>query len=213
MRVFENLKTFLQSIRARDAACPTWAEIIFCYPGFHIMFVFYPVAHFLWVHHLRALARFWMYVVRFFTGIEIHPAATIGKNLFIDHGTGVVVGQTATIGDDCTIYHGVTLGGTGHGPKCGKRHPDIGNNVMIGAGAQILGPISVGDHAAVGANSVVTRDVPPGATVVGIPARITGQKDKETEVYYGLPTCCDDDGDDDRMAVRTQAEKWKGSDI
>ncbi|AEP09932.1 serine O-acetyltransferase [Micavibrio aeruginosavorus] len=212
MKVMTGLQDFIRSIRDRDAACPTWAEVVFCYPGFHILTIFHPLAHFLWAHKLRALARFWMYVGRWITGIEIHPAAKIGKNVFIDHGTGIVIGATATVGDDCVIYHGVTLGGTGHGPQCGKRHPDIGNNVMIGAGAQVLGPISVGDNAAIGANSVVTRDVPPGATVVGIPARITGQKDKDTEVYYGLPIG-DGDTDDNRVSVRVMAEKWKGSGI
>lgn len=211
MKIIAGLQDFIRSIRDRDAACPTWAEVVFCYPGFHILTIFHPLAHFLWTHKLRALARFWMYVGRWITGIEIHPAAKIGKNVFIDHGTGVVIGATATVGDECTIYHGVTLGGTGHGPQCGKRHPDIGTHVMIGAGAQILGPISVGDNAAIGANSVVTRDVPPGATVVGIPARITGQKDKDTEVYYGLPV--GDAVDDDRVSVRVMAEKWKGSGI
>ena len=128
----------------------------------------------------------------FIHGIEIHPGATIGKNLFIDHGMGVVIGETATIGDNCTIYHGVTLGGKGHGPACGKRHPDLCNNVMVGSGAQILGPITLGDGSSVGANSVVTKDVPPGVTVVGIPAKPVAATDPHF-YYYGLPDTWDCD--------------------
>lgn len=178
--------SLLQSIRRRDAAQPSTLEVVFCYPGFHVMTLFHPVAHALWGMGLRMPARFWAHLGRMLTGIEIHPQAKIGKNLFIDHGMGVVIGQTATIGDDVTIYHGVTLGGKGRDTAGSKRHPDIGNNVIIGAGAQVLGAIAVGDNAAVGANSVVTSPVPPNVTVTGAPARIVGPK-PGTTCHYGLP--------------------------
>ena len=178
--------SLIQSIRQRDAAQPTFLEVVFCYPGFHVMTLFHPVAHALWDMGLRAPARFWAHMGRLLTGIEIHPQAKIGKNLFIDHGMGVVIGQTATIGDNVTIYHGVTLGGKGRDAAGSKRHPDIGNNVVIGAGAQVLGNITVGDNAAVGANSVVTSPVPPNVTVTGAPARIVGPK-PGTACHYGLP--------------------------
>ena len=146
-------------------------EVILAYPGFHVLTVFHPVAQILWGLELRALARFWANLGCFFTGIEIHPEVKIGKNLFIDHGTGVVMGQTAEIGDDCTIFHGVTLGGKVSGDK---RHPTIGHRVMIGANAQLIGPITIGDDAKIGAGAVVVKDVPAGATVVGNPARHIG---------------------------------------
>lgn len=181
----KNIISFIQSIRERDAVQPSVLEVVLCYPGFHIMTIFHPLAHGLYKANIKPLARLWSQIGRMVTGIEIHPGATIGKNLFIDHGMGVVIGETATIGDDCTIYHGVTLGGTGniHG---GKRHPDIGNKVMIGAGAQVLGPINVGDGARIGANSVASRDVPSGVTVMGMPARIICKADKDFSAY-GLP--------------------------
>jgi len=161
-----------RSIRARDPARPTWVEAITCYAGLQAVLM-HRLAHALYRGGFRALARAVSHSNRFITGIEIHPGAKIGRRLFIDHGMGVVIGETAEIGDDVLIYHGVTLGGltldsTG---KPGKRHPTIGNGVAIGAGAQVLGPITVGDGARVGANAVVSRDVPPGETVVGIPAR------------------------------------------
>jgi serine O-acetyltransferase len=177
----------LRHIQQQDDARPTIGEVIFAYPGFHIMTIFHPVAHFLWNYKLRALARFWSYVGRLFTGIEIHPGAQIGKNMFIDHGTGVVIGQTAIIGDNCLLYHGVTLGSRGHHAPGEKRHPTLGNNVVIGAGAQVLGPITVGDDARIGSNAVVTVDVPPCFTAVGNPARlVAGKKDGEY-CAYGLP--------------------------
>ncbi len=205
-----DLKEFIQSIRDRDAVRPSALEVVLCYPGFHVMVLFHPVAHFLWTKKWKTLARVWSQVGRLLTGIEIHPGATIGKNLFIDHGMGVVIGETATIGDHCTIYHGVTLGGKGHA-KGGKRHPDIGQGVMIGAGAQVLGAISVGDGARVGANSVVMKDVPPGISVMGIPARVICAADKDF-CAYGIP----DRGDNDPLAdmindLRRDVEKLKES--
>lgn len=157
-----------RAIQARDPARPSLAEVILCYPGLHAVF-FHRIAHWLYERKLRFLARLVSQLSRHLTGIEIHPGAKIGKNLFIDHGAGTVIGETAEIGDNVTIYHGVTLGGTGK--DTGKRHPTVGNNVFIGAGAQILGPIRIGDGAKIGAGAVVVKDVAPGTTVVGVPGR------------------------------------------
>lgn len=151
----------------RDPAAQSYFEILTTYPGVHAVLI-HRVSHRLWAFGLRWPARFLSHLARWLTGIEIHPGAQIGRRLFIDHGMGVVIGETAVIGDDCTLYHGVTLGGTSW--KKGKRHPTLGKGVVIGAGAKILGPIDVGDGARVGSNSVVLKDVPPGATVVGIPS-------------------------------------------
>lgn len=161
------MMSLIESIQRRDPARPTMFEVVLAYPGFHILILFHPVAKFLWQFELRALARFWANIGRILTGIEIHPQAQIGKNLFIDHGMGVVIGQTAVIGDDCTIYHGVTLGGKGDGEK---RHATVGNRVMIGAGAHLIGPIVIGNDVKIGAGSVVLKDVPAGTTAVGNPA-------------------------------------------
>ena len=157
-----------RAIRDRDPARPSWPETILCYAGLHAV-LWHRMAHGLWRIGLKGLARFVSHIGRFLTGIEIHPGAHIGRRLFIDHGMGVVIGETAEVGDDVLIYHGVTLGGlSGH---AGKRHPTIGKQVAIGAGAQVLGPIVIGDGARIGANAVVTKDVPPDCTVVGIPAK------------------------------------------
>ena len=189
----DKLKTFIQSIRDRDAVHPSTLEVILCYPGFHTMVLFYPLAHLLWKKKLKTLARLWSQVGRMLTGIEIHPGAQIGANLFIDHGMGVVIGETATVGNNCTIYHGVTLGGKGNA-RGGKRHPGIGHDVMIGSGAQVLGAIYVGNGARIGANSVVTKNVPDGVTVMGIPARVVCAADGKFSAY-GLP-----DHEDDPLA-------------
>ena len=165
--MFKRLNDYLDSIYPRDAAARSSLEIILCYPGFHAI-VSHRIANALWIGDFYLIARFVSHISRIFTGIEIHPAAKIGKRLFIDHGMGVVIGETATIGDDVTIYQGVTLGGTSAERKV--RHPQIGNGVVIGAGAKLLGAITVGDGAAIGANAVVLKDVPAGATMVGIPA-------------------------------------------
>lgn len=179
------IKNLIQSIRDRDAVAPSVLEVVLCYPGFHSMVVFHPLAHWLYKKGWKIPARVWSQTGRWATGIEIHPGATIGKNLFIDHGMSLVIGETATIGDNCTIYHGVTLGGKGNA-KSGKRHPDIGHDVMIGAGAQILGAISIGDGARIGANAVVTRDVPAHVTVMGNPARVVCGADQNF-CAYGIP--------------------------
>lgn len=178
--------SLIESIKKRDPAAPTTFEVILGYPGFHAMTIFHPVAQFFWRYDLRALARFWANIGRIVTGIEIHPQAMIGKNLFIDHGMGVVIGQTAIIGDDCTIYQGVTLGGKGNGGPGEKRHPTLGDNVVIGAGAYVLGDITVASNARVGAGAVVTGNVEEGVTVVGNPARAIKRPAGE-ECAYGLP--------------------------
>lgn len=186
------MSDLIESIKARDPAQPTTFEIILGYGGYHALGI-HRLAHWIWQKDLRALARFVSYVGRILTGVEIHPQAQIGKNLFIDHGTGIVIGQTALIGDDVTIYHGVTLGGIGQSEPGAKRHPTVLNGAVIGAGAQVLGNITVGEQARVGANSVVVTDVPPGATVVGIPAKIIQTRDTEESGAYGLPCRTDID--------------------
>ena len=163
-RVLKNLYKDAKNIKDKDSATSHLREVLIVYPGFHIL-IFHRFAHFLYTYKLFFLARFVSQLGKFFTGIEIHPGAKIGNNLFIDHGTGIVIGETATIGDNCTIYHDVTLGGTGKDKY--KRHPDIGNNVMIGTGTKILGPIKIGDNVKVGANSTILKDVPSNVTVVG----------------------------------------------
>ncbi|MGI5892130.1 MAG: serine O-acetyltransferase EpsC [Bacillota bacterium] len=162
-----------RSMAQKDPAARNTAEVIFLYAGFHAL-VMHRFAHFLYKKRLFTLARFISQFNRFCTGVEIHPGAQIGSGLFIDHGMGIVIGETAEIGDNCTIYHGVTLGGTGK--DTGKRHPTIGNNVLIGAGAKILGPFKVGDNAMIGANSVVLKEVEPDTTVIGIPGRPVKRK-------------------------------------
>lgn len=181
--MFETIK----SIQERDPAKPTFWEVFFAYNGYHAL-VWHKLANTLWHWKLFALARFFSNIGRMLTGIEIHPEATIGKRLFIDHGTGVVIGQTAVIGDDVTIYHGVTLGGVGRADdKTGKRHPTVDNGAMIGSGAQVLGNITIGKDARVGSNSVATNDVPDGCTAIGIPARVICKGDGK-ERAYGLPS-------------------------
>lgn len=167
--MFGNLNYDIENIMKNDPAARTKLEVLLLYQSIHAL-LFYKVAHRLYKIKLFFLARLISQLGRFFTGIEIHPGAKIGKGLFIDHGMGVVIGETAEIGDNVTIYHGVTLGGTGKDK--GKRHPTVGNNVIIGCGAEILGPINIGDGAKIGANSVVLKDVEEGKTAVGIPAVI-----------------------------------------
>ena len=172
-----------RNIQRKDPAARNVLEVILLYPGFHIL-VYHRIAHWLYQHKRFFLARWVSQHGRRRTGIEIHPGATIGKCLFIDHGMGIVIGETAEIGDDCTIYHGVTLGGTGH--DTGKRHPTIGNNVLISTGAKVLGPFKVGDNSRIGANAVVLQEVPPDSTVVGIKARvvkIAGQRVGPSPAY------------------------------
>lgn len=177
--MFARIREDIACIFERDPAARSTWEVITCYPGFHALLI-HRIAHRLWRFKLRWLARLVSHASRFLTGIEIHPGAAIGRRVFIDHGMGVVIGETAEIGDDCTLYHGVTLGGTTWNK--GKRHPSLARGVVIGAGAKLLGPIAVGDGARIGSNAVVVKDVPAGATAVGIPARvILGEQDKTRE--------------------------------
>ena len=169
MLFFKELYEDAKNILNKDPASRNVIEVIILYPGFHIL-VFHRLAHFLYRHKLLFLARLVSQIGRFFTGIEIHPGATIGRCLFIDHGTGVVIGETAIIGDYVTIFHGVTLGGTGK--ETGKRHPTIGNHVFIGSGAKVLGNIKIGNNVKIGANAVILNDVCDNKTVVGIPGKI-----------------------------------------
>lgn len=165
---FKILRSDIDSMMARDPAARSRLEVVLCYPGFHALLI-YRLAHGAWRRGFHLLGRWLSHLGRFLTGIEIHPGAEIGERLFIDHGMSVVIGETAVIGNDVTLYQGVTLGGTSL--KGGKRHPTLQDNVIVGAGAQILGPITVGEGARIGANAVVLKDVAPGATMVGIPAR------------------------------------------
>lgn len=167
--MFSRIKEEIAVVFDRDPAARNTWEVITCYPGFHAMLT-HRFAHRLWGDGLKWLARFVSHIGRWVTGIEIHPGATIGRRFFIDHGMGVVIGETAEIGDDCTLYHGVTLGGTSWNK--GKRHPTLGKGVVVGAGAKILGPITMGDYSKIGSNAVVVKNVPAHATAIGIPARV-----------------------------------------
>jgi serine O-acetyltransferase len=173
--MFDTIREDINSVFDRDPAARTIFEVVTCYPGLHAR-IFHRMANVLWHANFKWLARFLSHIARGLTGIEIHPGATIGRRFFIDHGMGVVIGETAEIGDDVTIYHGVTLGGTSW--KEGKRHPTLGNGVVVGAGAKILGPIYIGDNAKIGSNAVVVKEVPAGATAAGIPARILDEAKK-----------------------------------
>jgi len=172
--MFRRIRDDIRSVFERDPAARSTVEVLLLYPGLHAVWS-HRVAHRLWRWRLKLLARVLSQLTRWLTGIEIHPGATIGERFFIDHGMGVVIGETAEIGDDCTLYHGVTLGGTSWEKQ--KRHPTLGKGVVVGAGAKILGPITIGDNARVGCNSVVVKDVPADATVVGIPGRIVAPTD------------------------------------
>ena len=173
--MFDRAREEIRVVFDRDPAARSAWEVITCYPGFHAL-LFHRLAHRLWGWNLKWLARFLSHIGRWLTGIEIHPGAIIGRRFFIDHGMGVVIGETALIGDDCTLYHGVTLGGTSWNK--GKRHPTLADGVVVGAGAKILGPITIGRGAKIGSNAVVVKDVPECATAVGIPARILDDESK-----------------------------------
>jgi serine O-acetyltransferase len=172
----------LSVVFQRDPAARNYFEILTTYPGVHAL-ILHRLAHFLWSIKLKLIARIFSHLARILTGIEIHPGAQIGRRFFIDHGMGVVIGETAIIGDDCTLYHGVTLGGTTW--KKGKRHPTLKDNVVIGAGAKVLGPITLGNNSKVGSNAVVVTDIPNDSTAVGIPAKIieSGEKLKKFSAY------------------------------
>ncbi|HVC56227.1 MAG TPA: serine O-acetyltransferase [Stellaceae bacterium] len=180
--LLKNLRDEIDATLARDPAARSRLEVILCYPGFHAL-LWYRLAHWAWQRGWHLAGRFISHLGRMLTGIEIHPGAQIGRRLFIDHGMGVVIGETAEIGDDCTLYHGVTLGGTRPSREQGgqKRHPTIGNDVVVGSGAQVLGPFRVGNGARIGAASVVLKEVPDGATMVGNPARQVGRRSASDE--------------------------------
>ena len=192
--IFKRLREDIKSFKARDPAARSALEIILCYPGFHALLV-YRLSHWLWGLKVRLLARFISHVGKILTGIEIHPGAQIGRRFVIDHGTGVVIGETSIVGDDVTLYHAVTLGGISPAVDSGsqvgvKRHPTIMDGAIIGSGAAILGPITIGEGARVGSNSVVTKDVPASVTAVGIPAQVIMPRDKRKArefQAYGTP--------------------------
>ena len=179
LRTYRSIKEELASIKERDPAATSGLEVALLYSGFHAVLA-YRVAHILHTHGHVLGARMISQGAKFLTGIEIHPGAKIGKGLFIDHGSGVVIGETAEIGDNCTLYQGVTLGGTGK--DVGKRHPTLGNNVMIGAGAKVLGPFRIGDNSKIAANAVVLSEVPPDSTAVGIPAKVVKRNDRRVDL-------------------------------
>ena len=189
--MFARLREDIAVVFERDPAARTTWEVLTCYPGLHAI-VMHRLSHWLWAANFKWLGRFVSHLGRWLTGIEIHPGATIGRRFFIDHGMGVVIGETSEIGDDCTLYHGVTLGGTTWNK--GKRHPTLRNNVVVGAGAKILGPIVIGNGAKVGSNAVVVKEVPDAATAVGIPARLVGGLESEAAGFaaYAVSRDMDD---------------------
>ena len=206
--MFKNLRETLNAYKARDPAARSSLEILLLYQGVHAI-IYHRFAHFLYRHRLRFLARMVSQWSRHFTGIEIHPGATIGRRLVIDHGMGTVIGETAEIGDDCLLYQGVTLGGTGKDQ--GKRHPTLGNNVLVGSGAKVLGPFTVGDNARIAANAVVLQAVPPDATAVGIPARIVRKAGEKVnyvkevdQIHVSDPVAAE------LAALRARLEKLEG---
>jgi serine O-acetyltransferase len=175
----QSIREDMAAVFDRDPAARSYLEVLLCYPGLHALW-FHRINHWLWKHHLRLLARWLSQWARLFTGIEIHPGAEIGHRLFIDHGMGVVIGETCVVGDDVTLYQGVTLGGTGK--EKGKRHPTLGNGVVVGTGAKVLGNITVGDNCRVGAGSVVLRSIPDNSTIVGVPGHIVLRNGKRVVI-------------------------------
>jgi serine O-acetyltransferase len=200
--MFARLREDIACVFERDPAARTTWEVLTCYPGLHALML-HRLSHWLWSHQLRWMARVLSHFTRWITGIEIHPGATIGRRVFIDHGMGVVIGETAEISENCTLYHGVTLGGTSWNK--GKRHPTLAKGVVVGAGAKVLGPITVGEGAKVGSNAVVVRDVPPAATAVGIPARIIepghDQERHEKAVQMGFSAYAVTRSEDDPVSM------------
>ena len=199
--LFGSIREEVASVLDRDPAAKSVLEVVLCYPGLHAIWA-YRLTHWFWNHHFRLLARWLSQVARLLTGIEIHPGAQIGSRLFIDHGMGVVIGETSIVGDDVTLYQGATLGGTGKEKL--KRHPTIGNGVVVGAGAKILGNIRVGDNSRVGAGSVVLRDVPDGSTIVGVPGHIILRHGKR--VVITDPKQINDPLSEALVAVATQVK-------
>ena len=201
--MFDRLRDDIASVFERDPAARTTWEVLTCYPGLHALYV-HKVASWFWRHGLRWFGRFTSHIGRMLTGIEIHPGAQIGRRVFIDHGMGVVIGETAEVGDDVTLYHGVTLGGTSWGK--GKRHPKLGKGVVIGAGAKVLGPITVGDGAKIGSNAVVVKDVPANATVVGVPGRVLEEVSPEQAARFAAYAVVQNQDDPTAKAIQTLIE-------
>ena len=202
--MFGKLKSDVACILERDPAARSWWEVLTCYPGLHAIWI-HKLSSWFWRHELRWLGRFTSHVGRWLTGIEIHPGATIGSCVFIDHGMGVVIGETAEVGDGCTIYQGVTLGGTSL-YRGTKRHPTLGPGVVVGAGAKILGGFTVGEGARIGSNAVVVKEVPPGATVVGVPGRLVEEADaKQAERFAAYAVVAEQD-DPYAKAIKTLVE-------
>jgi len=220
--MFSGLREDIRTIFKRDPAARSVAEIIFSYPGFHALLI-HRVAHGLWRSRMFFLGRFVSHVGRFLTGIEIHPGAQIGRAFFIDHGMGVVIGETAELGDNVTLYHGVTLGGTTW--EKGKRHPTIGSNVVIGAGAKVLGPVHIGANTRIGANSVVLNDIPPNSIVVGIPGKVVFRAEGERRIALDKEFMPDPQGRaiasllervgelENRLSRMEEAEEKRGVDV
>lgn len=201
--MLKSMKTDLNTVLKKDPAARNRLEVFLTYSGFHAIRM-YRFAHFMYLHNYKLVARMVSQFARFLTGIEIHPAAKIGSGVFIDHGAGVVIGETAEVGDDCTIYQGVTLGGTGKDK--GKRHPTLEKGVMVAAGAKILGPFTVGKHVKIGAGSVVLKEVPANATVVGVPGRVVRIKgERVDDLDQNLP----DPVKDEIMRLSGEVERLK----
>jgi serine O-acetyltransferase len=201
--MFDRLRDDIASVFERDPAARTTWEVLTCYPGLHALYV-HKLANWFWRHGLCWVGRFTSHIGRILTGIEIHPGAQIGRRVFIDHGMGVVIGETAEVGDDVTLYHGVTLGGTSWGK--GKRHPTLGKGVVIGAGAKILGPITVGEGAKIGANAVVLKDVRANGVVVGVPGRIVDDISPEQAARFAAYAVVQNQDDPTGKAIQTLIE-------
>jgi len=202
--MFKTLRGDIACILERDPAARSWWEVLTCYPGLHALYI-HKLARWLWLHHLRWLGRATSQLGRWLTGIEIHPGARIGGCVFIDHGMGVVIGETAEIGDGCTIYQGVTLGGTTL-YRGVKRHPTLGSGVVVGAGAKVLGGFTVGDGARIGSNAVVVKEVPAGATVVGIPGRIVAETSVRQAERFAAYAVVQDQDDPYAKAIQSLVE-------
>lgn len=205
--MFKNLREDIASIFERDPAARSTWEVLTCYPGLQAIYI-QRIAHWFWNRRLHWLGRFVSHIGRWVTGIEIHPGAKIGRRVFIDHGMGVVIGETAEVGDDCTIYQGVTLGGTSL-YRGTKRHPTLGKGVVVGAGANILGGFTVGDGARIGGNAVVVKEVPAGATVVGVPGRIVESSDGQQKARFAAYAVVQDQEDPYAKAIQTLVEHTK----
>jgi serine O-acetyltransferase len=199
--MFRKLRGDIACIQERDPAARSAWEVLTCYPGLHAIYI-HKLAHWFWTHELKWFGRFTSHLGRWLTGIEIHPGAEVGRRVFIDHGMGVVIGETAVVGDECTIYQGVTLGGTSL-YRGEKRHPTLGEGVMVAAGAKVLGGFTVGAGARIGSNAVVVKEVPPGATVVGIPGRIVESKDAVQAARFAAYAVVQDQDDPHAKAIQS----------